>query len=508
METFPSNMAGEAERPRAAFLFWMGALAGWAVLVFGQYFCRQHSPAPSSHFFWNNLWPFASPGPSFWRFAAGEFLGDLGLAVLVQLGARMMGSRVSFRKTAPAWFLLSASFGVLLALTSSHRWLAWSLRVLKWTAYSVILKRLYQISWSHTLGSWVLAGSFAGGVLVCFGIVRAMPLLKNLPWESLLETSRLHPIDRPADLNWTLRSRQGQRLLLEDRRGKYLFINAWATWCTPCLLELPSLQRLYQHYRSNPNIDFFFVSEESPSVIEFFLKKHPYALPFYTAARRPASFTSSGIPVSFLVSPKGRIIAMEEGSARWDTPTMYETIDRLLAESETSAAAPRSSKQRPADHAAAERLYQEGISLSGKKKYSEAETLLNRVLFLRKDAAQDMDFVSVLYELGNVHYQQYHWATAETYYKQALILAQQLLKPGDPSLANYFNALGCADYSQGLIAVAEVLHAKAVNLAKDGLPSNEQAMFLHNYAKDLRLINRMDEANAADRKAAKLEKHL
>jgi thiol-disulfide isomerase/thioredoxin len=506
MEILPEKTAGDGMSPRPNFLFWAGVVAGWALLVYGQYFFHQRSPVLANHFFWNKFWPFSAFGLSLWSFAAGELLADLALAVSTQLSARMMGSDVPFRKTAPVWMLVAAAFGFLIALSSSRRWLMWSLSAVKWIAYTVILKRLYGMSFGHTLGSWVLAGSLTGGLLVFLGITQAIPVLKNLPWESLLQNSTLHPVDKPADLNWVLKARQGDPLFLDDRRGKFLFINVWATWCTPCRLELPSLQRFYQHYRSNPAIDFFFISEESPAVVEYFLKKHPYALPFYTATRRPAAFASMGIPVSFLVSPKGQIIAMEEGSARWDTASMYQTVDRFLEEEESAAAQP-SAQRRATQHAAADRLYQQGVSLSGQKKYSEAEALLDKVLLLRKDATQDMDFVGVLYELGNVHYQQYHWAVAETYYKQALVLAQQILKPGDPTLANYFNALGCADYSQGFIAVAEVLHAKAVDLSKNGLPSTEQAMFLHNYAKDLRLINRLDEANAADRKAAKLEKH-
>jgi thiol-disulfide isomerase/thioredoxin len=118
---------------------------------------------------------------------------------------------------------------------------------------------------------------------------------------------------------------------MEKFRGKPLFLNFWATWCPPCIAEMPSIQKLYDDYKDK--LFFVLISKEAPEVIEKFMEKHEYDLPFYTLRSNvPAIFESSTIPATYFVGASGRILISKTGAARWNSNKMRRLIDDLLDE--------------------------------------------------------------------------------------------------------------------------------------------------------------------------------
>lgn len=64
------------------------------------------------------------------------------------------------------------------------------------------------------------------------------------------ETEEIIYIDQ-REYDWQLETIDGQKVNLNDFRGKTIFLNLWATWCPPCLAEMPSIQKLYDQYKDN-----------------------------------------------------------------------------------------------------------------------------------------------------------------------------------------------------------------------------------------------------------------
>ena len=60
---------------------------------------------------------------------------------------------------------------------------------------------------------------------------------------------------------------------IQDFKGKTLFINYWATWCNPCLAEMPSMADLYDRYSNNDDIIFLYLSREELETIKEFIPK-------------------------------------------------------------------------------------------------------------------------------------------------------------------------------------------------------------------------------------------
>ncbi|MBS2210056.1 TlpA family protein disulfide reductase [Carboxylicivirga mesophila] len=132
-----------------------------------------------------------------------------------------------------------------------------------------------------------------------------------------------------GDYNWHIEDMEGNVIQLSELKGEVLFINFWATWCPPCIAEMPSIQRLYDEYKDK--MAFILVSKESKSILQEFIKAKGYTFPVYVLrSREPDVFTSRSIPASFLVSPEGQLMMKKQGAARWDGDKVKALIDEML----------------------------------------------------------------------------------------------------------------------------------------------------------------------------------
>jgi len=132
-----------------------------------------------------------------------------------------------------------------------------------------------------------------------------------------------------TDYNWDLMSLDGNRMSFSDSEGKVILVNFWATWCPPCVAELPAMQRLYEAYGSQ--IDFYFVTSEDPEIVRRFMQKKEFYFPVFIENQRPPEVLRvTTIPTTFLISEEGKIIIKKTGAARWDSEKVRVLITQLL----------------------------------------------------------------------------------------------------------------------------------------------------------------------------------
>lgn len=133
------------------------------------------------------------------------------------------------------------------------------------------------------------------------------------------------------DYDWKLQQMNGEDVNFSQSKGNVAIVNFWATWCPPCVAEMPSFQKLYNTY--GDNVDFYFVTSEKPEKIENFMKKNQYTLPvFLQTYEAPKQLESSVLPTTYLISKSGKIIIEEEGSADWNSDKMRVLLNQLLNE--------------------------------------------------------------------------------------------------------------------------------------------------------------------------------
>ena len=124
----------------------------------------------------------------------------------------------------------------------------------------------------------------------------------------------------------------GTQFSLRDFQNKILFINYWATWCNPCLAEMPNMAELYNQYKDNNEIVFLYLSKEkSQTIIDYIPKDESLKeLPIYKIITDDDLFTTSGIPTTFIVNRKGEILVKDVGSALWNDSSVISYINNLL----------------------------------------------------------------------------------------------------------------------------------------------------------------------------------
>ena len=123
----------------------------------------------------------------------------------------------------------------------------------------------------------------------------------------------------------------GETINLSDQKGKVVFINFWATWCPPCIAEMPSINDLQEKLKGNKNIVFIMVDTDhdfSKSVP--FVKKHQFTVPVYQAnSAIPGILLGSAIPTTVIFDKKGKMVFEHEGGADYSNPKVLAYLQQL-----------------------------------------------------------------------------------------------------------------------------------------------------------------------------------
>ena len=129
------------------------------------------------------------------------------------------------------------------------------------------------------------------------------------------------------DYQWVLGTADSEPVFLSDLRNQVIFLNFWATWCPPCVAEMPEIEKAYQKHKNQ--VAFLLVTNEKPEIVEAFMEKHGYDLPvLYPGTKIPEVFQAGSIPTTFIISGEGKIVARKTGAANWDS----RATDRLFEE--------------------------------------------------------------------------------------------------------------------------------------------------------------------------------
>jgi thiol-disulfide isomerase/thioredoxin len=128
---------------------------------------------------------------------------------------------------------------------------------------------------------------------------------------------------------WQLYDMEGNMVTLNELMDQPVFLNFWATWCPPCIGELPGIQDLYGTYKDK--VRFVLVTNEQPGKVNKFAAEHDYGgLPFYIGRGTPHDFYSESIPTTFVIAKDGTVIVSKKGAARWNSGRMEKILDELL----------------------------------------------------------------------------------------------------------------------------------------------------------------------------------
>lgn len=129
--------------------------------------------------------------------------------------------------------------------------------------------------------------------------------------------------------NWKLKGVNTEDVNLKELENKVVFVSFWATWCAPCIAEMPGMYKLYEDYKSK--VTFLFVTNENWNVVSKFYQKKGYDFPTYNQINNsPKELESSSIPATFILDKDKKIVVEKRGPANWNSSTTREILNKLL----------------------------------------------------------------------------------------------------------------------------------------------------------------------------------
>lgn len=132
---------------------------------------------------------------------------------------------------------------------------------------------------------------------------------------------------------WKVVNSDGAPVDLADYKGRPVLLNVWATWCPPCMMEMPSLIALSKRPElKDADVAVVLVSvDDALDPVQRFLNRTDVgeAEVLVATSNPPAEFRTSGIPATFLIDPDGRIVRREVGAMDWNTPEIAAELASL-----------------------------------------------------------------------------------------------------------------------------------------------------------------------------------
>jgi thiol-disulfide isomerase/thioredoxin len=138
------------------------------------------------------------------------------------------------------------------------------------------------------------------------------------------------PAGPMADFNLRLVNSQGEPVNMEDYRGQVIFINIWATWCPPCIAEMPGINNLY-HKMKDEDVVFLMISvDDDFEKAKRFNARRGFGFDVYAlSGNLPRMYHSQSIPTTFVINAKGELVMTHKGMANYDTKAFQDYLISL-----------------------------------------------------------------------------------------------------------------------------------------------------------------------------------
>lgn len=142
--------------------------------------------------------------------------------------------------------------------------------------------------------------------------------------EALPAEERKNP---EADFSLSLRNQQGEKVEMEDLRGKVIFMNLWATWCPPCIAEMPGIDALAKKIEDEDVVFLMLSLDQDFEKAKAFHERKDFSFDVYAVeGNLPKMYYSQSIPTTYVISAEGELVLTHTGMADYNTKEFQEFL--------------------------------------------------------------------------------------------------------------------------------------------------------------------------------------
>ncbi|MGV3761377.1 TlpA family protein disulfide reductase [Parapedobacter sp.] len=139
-------------------------------------------------------------------------------------------------------------------------------------------------------------------------------------------------VETPPASDISFKGEDGKTVSISALKGKVIFINFWATWCPPCIHEMPSINELKQSFNENDDIVFLMVDVDNKiEKSSAFMQENNYDLPVYVPVSDiPSDYLGGAIPTTVILDKRGEMVGRMEGGRDYSDPQLVSAINELV----------------------------------------------------------------------------------------------------------------------------------------------------------------------------------
>jgi len=196
---------------------------------------------------------------------------------------------------------------------------------------------------------WLTKSNITTALMLIFVLVMLIsPQFKGIIIQGLMKIGLFQPAipqqSDPASSSLVSSSEAGGEMVFEDENGKItrlsdlngkvVFINFWATWCPRCIAEMPSINKLKDKFKDNPNVVFIMLDMDSDLKKSLkFMERKNYNLDVYIPASQiPGDYFQGALPTTLLFAKSGKLVFKHEGGADYSNTEFEKFLEKTGSE--------------------------------------------------------------------------------------------------------------------------------------------------------------------------------
>ena len=135
--------------------------------------------------------------------------------------------------------------------------------------------------------------------------------------------------EKIANYSFWLEDFEGNSISFEEFKDRVAFVNFWATWCPPCVAEMPDIHSLYERKKENTSFVMISLDENEQKARDFIARKDFKFPVYFLRSRLPDTYNTHAIPTTYILGRDGKVVIENHGMAKYNTKGIRNLLDEL-----------------------------------------------------------------------------------------------------------------------------------------------------------------------------------